>query len=139
MDVIFVTFKKNRCRFMSSTNMYDQFNDFFFDIIVTNDKWSWSIYFEFTLASSLVPKNWVCCGDYVNIDFLFLVSQLQSYRSVCLKPKIKYLVKMPNTHNWHHFVKFLYSIMWNIFVEFLVYITSAWHISKFYFKERNSP
>ena len=42
---------------MSSTKMYDQFNDFFFDIIVTNDKWSWSIYFEFTLASSLVPKT----------------------------------------------------------------------------------
>ena len=32
---------------------------------------------------------------------------------------------MPNTYNWHHFVKFLYSIMWNIFVEFLVYITSG--------------
>ena len=50
---------------MSSTKMYDQFNDFFFDIIVANDKWSWSIYFEFTYASSLVPKNWVCCGDYL--------------------------------------------------------------------------
>ena len=57
MDVIFVTFNKNRCRLMSSTKMYDQFNDFFFDIIVINDKWSWSIYFEFTLASFLIPKN----------------------------------------------------------------------------------
>ena len=41
---------------MSSTKVYDKFNDFFFNI-VTNDKWSWSIYFEFTLASSLVPKT----------------------------------------------------------------------------------
>ena len=53
---------------MPSTKMYDQFKDFFFDIIVTNDKWSWSIYFEFTLASSLVPKNWVYCrGDNVRV------------------------------------------------------------------------
>ena len=37
MVVIFEIFKKKKCKLMSLRVLYDQFDDIFFDIIVSND------------------------------------------------------------------------------------------------------
>ena len=38
MDVNFNIFKKKKCKLMSLRVLYNQFEDIFFDIIVSNDK-----------------------------------------------------------------------------------------------------
>ena len=38
MDIIFEIFKKKKCKLMSLRVLYDEFDDIFFDTIVSNDK-----------------------------------------------------------------------------------------------------
>ena len=83
MEVIFVIFEKKKCKLIWQLFLYKHFCDIFFDIVATNDKWSWSIYFEFSLASFLIPKNKLsACSNRKSRHVKFTMICLHSCRKL---------------------------------------------------------
>ena len=85
MDVTFEIFEKKKCKLMCLRVLYDQIEDIFFETIVTNDKWSWSIYFEFTLTSSRSQKTAVIHGVKIGWNSKRFVLKVAWIRSETLK------------------------------------------------------